>query len=214
MPLTLNLLHEEQKQLQARQRDPLKLGLLGLVGIGLLFMGYYAIRLMGSTALSARLRDRQAEWAKQEPLSNAALTREAELNLTLGAAKAVTKRIEGRFYWAPVLDTLQRAAPPSVQILTLLGNNDLNAEKVSLGVDGIAAGVEPRAAAEQFRIALAEALSKRFPGAVASFRSLEDSTGMATLGGKPLPTAKFSIDVTLKKTAAAVDPAPAPALRK
>lgn len=205
MPLTLNLLHEEQKQLQARQRDPLKLGLLGVVGIALLFMGYYAYRLIGSNSLGGRLRDRQAEWARQEPLSRAALTQESELNLTLGAAAAVTKRIEGRFYWAPLLDTLQRTTPPSVQILTLSGNNDLNSEKVSLGVDGIAAGAEPRAAAEQFRIGLAEALGKRFAGATASFRSLEDSTGIATLGGKPLPTAKFSIDVTLKKTAAAAD---------
>lgn len=209
MPLTLNLLHEEQKQLQARQRDPLKLGLLGLVGIALLFMGYYAYRLIGANSLNGQLRARQAEWARQEPLSRAALTQESELNLTLGAATAVTRRIEGRFYWAPLLDTLQRTTPPSVQILTFSGNNDLNGERVSLGLDGIAAGAEPRAAAEQFRIALAEALGKRFPGAVSSFRSLEETAGVATLGGKALPTAKFSIDLTFKKTAALADPAPA-----
>lgn len=214
MPLTLNLLHEEQKQHQARQRDPLKLGVLGLVGIALLFMGYYAVRLIGSNALTSRLHARQAEWARQEPLSRAALTQEAELNLTLGAAASVTKRIEERFYWAPLLDTLQRMVPPGVQILSLSGNNDVSSEKVLLGLDGIAAGVEPRAAAEQFRIALADALSKKFPGAVSSFRSLEEATGLATLAGKPLPTAKFSIDITLKKTAAAPPPEPARARSK
>ncbi len=214
MPLTLNLLHEEQKQLQARQRDPLKLGLLGLVGVALLFMGYYAYRLIGASSLSGQLHARQAEWARQEPLARAALTQEADLSLTLGAAAAVTKRIEGRFYWAPILETLQRTVPPAVQILSLSGNNELNGEKVLLGVDGIAAGPEPRAAAEQFRIALAEALSKKFPGAASTFRSLEETNAIATLDGKPLPTAKFTIDVNLKKPAAAPAPEPARPRRK
>ena len=206
MPLTLNLLHEEQKLLQARQRDPLKLGILGLIGIALLFMGYYAYRLVGASSLKSQLQGLQAQWAKQEPLSKAALTQEADLNLTLGAAATVTKRIEGRFYWAPMLEMLQRAVPPAVQVLSFSGSNDLVADKVIIGLDGIAAGPEPRAAAEQFRIALADAISKKFPGAVCSFRSREETTNMATLDGKPLPTAKFSIDVNFKKTPLAAAP--------
>lgn len=205
--LTLNLLHEEQKQLQARQRDPLKLGLLGLAGIALLFMGYYAYRLVGSNALTRQLQEKQAEWARQEPLSRTAIAQEADLNLALGASAAVTKRIEGRFYWAPLLETLQRVVPPGVQVLTLSGNNELTGEKVLIGLDGIAAGPEPRAAAEQFRIALLEALIKNFPGASSSFRSLEETSAMATLEGKPLPTAKFSIDVQFKKPPATAPPA-------
>lgn len=211
MPLTLNLLHEEQKQLQARQRDPLKLGMLALVGVALLFMGYYAYRLIGSNTLTSQLHARQAEWARQEPLSRAALAQETELNLTLGAATAVTRRIEERFYWAPLLGTVQRIVPAGVQILSLSGSNDLTTEKVVIGVEGIAAGAEPRAAAEQFRIALADALSKRFTGTVASFRSLEEATATVALAGKTLPTAKFSIDITLKKSAAVPTPAPEPA---
>ena len=149
MPLTLNLLHEEQKQLQARQRDPLKLGLLGLVGIALLFMGYYAYRLIGANALDGQLHARQAEWARQEPLSRAALAQETELNLTLSAAAAVTKRIEGRFYWAPLLETLQRVVPPGVQILSLSGNNEKKEEKVREMNELLKNDIEPQM--EKFR---------------------------------------------------------------
>lgn len=207
--LTLNLLHEEQKQLQARQRDPLKLGLLALAGIAVLFMGYYVYRLVDANSVAGVLRARQAEWNRQQPLAAAAQTQETELNQTIAAAAAVSKRIEGRLYWAPLLETLQRAVPPGVQINNFSGNNELSGERVTLVVDGVAAGPEPRAAAEMFRIGLAEALGKTFPGPSASFRTLEEAKDTALLDGKPTPTAKFSIDLNLKKPAAAVAPEPA-----
>lgn len=204
MPLTLNLLHEEQKQLQARQRDPLKLGILALVGVALLFMGYYGYRVLGASAQTNELHTRQAEWAKQQPLAAAAQTQEIELNGKLATAAAVSKRIEGRFYWAPLLDTLRRAVPPAIQVTNFSGSNDMAAEKVVIGVEGVGAGPEPRAAAEQFRIGLVDALGKKYQGVSASFRNLEESNAVVSLEGKTLPTVKFSIDVQMKK----VSPAP------
>jgi Tfp pilus assembly protein PilN len=199
MPLTLNLLHEEQKQLHQRKRDPLKLGLLSLGGVALLFVSYYAWRLFADSQLTAQLRDRQAQWAKQEPLAKAAEAQEASLNQTISTAKLVTQRIENRFYWAPLLDTLLKTVPPTIQLTSLTGSSETKDEKVSILLEGIAAAAEPRAGAEQFRTSLAEALGKKYPNVSTTFRNLEETVGTVNLDGKTLPTAKFTIDVQMQK---------------
>ena len=113
MPLTINLLHEQQFLLKQRQRDPLKLGLYALGGVAALFILYYGVRVAQSSALSSDLRQRRAEWTKQEPAAKAAEAQELESSGQVSAAALVAKRIDGRFYWAPLLETL-RAVPSYV----------------------------------------------------------------------------------------------------
>ena len=199
MPLTLDLLHEEHAQLQQSKRDPLKLGLYALVGVAALFIAYYGIRLVSVGSLKHQLAVRQADWRKQEPLATAAEKQEKEINEQLAAAAAVARRVEGRFYWAPVLEVLFKSVTSNVQLVSFNGNNEVRDEKVKLTLEGLAAGSEPRAAAEQFRTALAERLGKSFPDASATFRSLEESVTPVNLNGKPTPNARFTIEVSMKK---------------
>ena len=118
---------------------------------------------MPAAACAANLRNKQAEWAKQEPAAKAAATREAELSAKLLEADAVTKRIENRFYWAPVLDVLLKTVPPNVQIVNLTGNNDPKSDKISVLLEGIVAGDVPRIAADQFRTTLNDADGQAVP---------------------------------------------------
>jgi Tfp pilus assembly protein PilN len=212
MPLTLNLLHEEQKQLKARKRDPLKLGLLGMVGLALLFVAYYAYRLLSGASLESDLKQRQATWAKQEPLAAAAEAQEKSLNLSIAAAAVLTKRIEERFYWAPLLETIVKTVPPGIQLTGMSGSSDPKNEKITLSLEGIAAAAEPREGAEQFRKALIESLGKKYPGADISFKTLEEAPATVNLDGKTLPTARFAMDVQFPRKPAA-PAAPAPVLR-
>ncbi len=203
MPLNINLLHEEQLLLQQRKRDPLKLGLLALCGVALLFVAYYGYRVLGSNEIARDLRERQAKWASEAPRANAAAAQEKLLSVSLQQGQAVSRRIEGRFYWAPILASLSQAVTPNIQILEFDGSSagpsETVSNHVSISVDGIAADLEPRAAAEQFRQALAAQLGKTFKGATATFKNLDETKSSVLIGGRQVPGARFSIDVDLTR---------------
>ena len=212
MPLTINLLHEQQFLLKQRQRDPLKLGVYALAGVALLFLLYYGVRLAQSTALANDVRNHQAEWDKQAPAAKAADAKEAEYTAQVSAAAVVSKRIEGRFYWAPLLETLIKAVPAHVQIVNFSGANDQKADKINVTLEGIVAGDVPRLAADKFREDLNAVLSKTYQGVETSFRSLEEAATTVPLNGKNTPTARFIIEIKMNKPGAATAAAtPAPA---
>ena len=208
MPLTINLLHEEQFLLKQRKRDPLKLGLYALAGVAALFVMFYGWRLISSKSLESQLKAHQAEWAKQEPAANAAAAQEKELTAQVAAADVVSKRVENRFYWAPLLETLVKSVPPNVQIISLNGSNEQKNDKIMLTLEGIVAGDVPRLAADKFRTSLTESLGKKFQGVETSFRSLDDTATPVNLNGRSSPTAHFTIEVKMNKPSAT--PAPAP----
>jgi hypothetical protein len=201
MPLTINLLHEEQALLKLRKRDPLKLGLYALGGVAVLFIAYYGYRVIGSSSIKSQLQARQAAWARQEPKAASAEAQDKICNEKLGVANLVSQRIDNRFYWAPVLADLQRVVTPNVQIINFSGSSDPKDAKVTVVLEGLAAGAVPRAAAEQFRITLNDALSRAYKGAAATFRSLDETASAVTLGGSQIPTARFTIDVKLDRAA-------------
>ena len=213
MPLTINLLHEEQYQLQQRKRDPLKLGLYALGGVAALFVLYYGWRLISSTALSMQVRSREAEWAKAEPAADAAAAAEKDVTAQIAAAGVVSDRIEKRFYWAPVLELLGRNVPSNVQITNFVGNDE-KADTVTFVLEGIVAGDVPRLAADRFRTAFVDTFSKRYKGVTATFRSLEDSPTPVMVGGKSTPTARFNIEVGMTKPSATPAATPPPVRHK
>ena len=214
MPLTINLLHEEQFLLQQRKRDPLKLGFYALGAVAMLFFLYYAYRYASSGSLRGDLRARQAEWAKQEPAAKAAAAREADLSAKVAMSDAVGKRIENRFYWAPLLDGLLKSVPPNVQIVNLTGSNEQRADKITVLLEGVVAGEVPRIVADQFRDKITTQMAKQYPGATSSFRSLDDTSSTVNVGGRLLPTARFTIEVLFNKPYATPAETPAPEPRR
>ena len=213
MPLTINLLHEEQFLLQQRKRDPLKLGLYALAGVAALFVLYYFVRLAAGSTTISEMHAREADWAKQEPLAAAAAKREADLNGQITAAGSITRRIENRFYWAPLVETLARFVPPNVQLTGFTGGNDPKSDKVSLVLEGFAAGDVPRFAAEQFRTGIGDRLGKTYKNVTTAFRGLDETASNVTLNGKSMPTARFSIEIAFDKPSATPAPTPVPARR-
>ncbi len=213
MPLRLNLLHEQQAARAQRKRDPLKLGLYALGGVAALFVAYYLVRLGTSASLHSQLAGKKAEYSKKYelPLKNAD-AREKELTRTTAAASALTARVEGRFYWAPLLDVLLRTVPREVQLLGFGGNDDPKDKNVGFTLEGVAAGKEPRAVAEQFRITLGNNLNAKYGAGAANVRfrsgALEETKTTVALDGQQQLTARFTIEVTLRKPSAA-PPGPA-----
>lgn len=198
MALHLNLNHEIQKQRRQRRRDPLKLGMLALLVIGAGFFFYYFVRLSAAAKVTATLAQMQAQWQTLEPQEKEAKAREEVVTLAQKTAETLIARIEGRFYWGPVLELVQQVVPPEVQLTSFEGDysKDLKGRGI-IRLQGISAGPDPRKVADDLRSNLQAKFSDKFNPAVAKFGSLEDGPKQVQLNGKSVATAAFNITLEL-----------------
>jgi hypothetical protein len=207
MPLQLNLLHEEILEQRQRQRDPLKLSMyvgLGLAALLLLNYLWTGYRVLDS---KRRLNLVESEWAKVEPKVTTAQKRTEELNGIINTTKALDGFIDRRFYWAPVLEKVAHCVTPNIQITSLEGA--VEEEKgISITLDGVAGGREPRGVAEDFRQMLLEQIGKEQPTIKVEFKVLEDLDTTVSVGGNSVTTAHFVVMVGLDPFPKPAEPAP------
>src|SRR5438067_13363749 len=195
MALHLNLLHEEILEQRQRQRDPLKIGIMVLCFLGVLMLFNYMWKGYKTLEIRSRLNQVQADWAKIEPKVTGAQKRSAELNSIISTTKVLDGMIDGRFYWAPFLEKLSRCVALNAQ-LTSIDGTVLDDGKISIVIDGLAAGREPRAAAEELRQLLLEQLGQSYNDVKVEFKSLEDLDTIVKIGGSNQAMARFSINAT------------------
>jgi len=198
MALCLNLYHEIHKAKALKRRDPLKISIYGLSALAACFALYYFAQLVRMHSINDRYVKVKAEFDHLEPLSKAAKKREDELTKQTATSAAMVKRIEGRFYWAPLLAELTQVVPRDVQITRLGGEvTGDTLRHCSLTIDGLAAGSDPRRVAEDLRTAIAEKLSPHYKNVTSTFKSLEDGAETVAYNGKQVSTATFAILVQL-----------------
>ena len=210
MALHLNLYHEAITAKAIKRRDPLKLAMLGLVAVIAGFASYYVIELVKLHSINNSLAAVKGEFTKLEPLAKTAKKREDELNAQMKSGDLLVKKVESRFYWAPMLEQIMQVVPREVQVTRLAG--DIAGEGVrhcTISLDGLSAGADARKVAEDLRTALAEKFTASYKNVSSKFRSLEDGTEMVMLDGKQVPTAMFAISVDLYSGANAAPAQPA-----
>jgi hypothetical protein len=207
MPLQLNLLHEEILEQRQRQRDPLKLSIYAGIGLAALLVLNYLWTGYRVLESKRRLNLVQSEWAKVEPKVTAAQKRTEELNGIISTTKALDGFIDRRFYWAPLLEKVAHCVTPNIQITALEGT--VEEEKgISITLDGLAGGREPRGVAEDFRQMLLEQLGKEEPNVKVEFKTLEDLDTTVSVGGNNVTTAHFIVMVGLDPFPKPPEPAP------
>ena len=202
MALHLNLLHEEILEQRQRQRDPLKIGMLVLVSIGALLFLYYMWNAYRTLEIKGRLSAVQADWAKVEPKITAAKKKSEELTGTINTTRVLDEMIGNRFYWAPFLDRVARCVAPNTQLTGIdggIGDDKL----VHVSIEGVAAGNEPRAAAEDLRQLVLEQLGKNYSAVSVEFKTLEDLDTIVNVAGANMPMARFVLSVNFNTPAAA-----------
>src|SRR5919109_36157 len=185
MALVLNLLHEEILEQRQRQRDPLKIGLLVLSGLGALLFLYYAWNAYQTLQIKSQLSGVEAEWKKLEPKVTQAQKRSAELTDIINTTRVLDDYIDNRFFWGPFLEKLSRCVPPNAQITSMeasTGDEDKGGG-VTVTLDGVAAAREPRSPAEDLGQMLLEQLGKSYHDVKAEFKTLEDVETVANIGG-------------------------------
>jgi hypothetical protein len=201
MALHLNLLHEEFTEERQRKRDPLKLGIKALIGIGALLFLYYGWNAYQTIEINSQLGSARAEWQKVEPNVTAAQKRAAELHQIIDSTKVLDGFIDDRYYWAPLLALISHCVAPNIQLTSFDGATVETDHTISVTLEGIAAAREPRAAAEEFRQLLNEQLEKKKYGEVkVNFKNLEDLDTMISLQGVPTASARFILSVTFDPT--------------
>ena len=209
MALHLNLLHEEILEQRQRQRDPLKIGMMVLGALGALMLAYYLWNAYKVLEIRTRLGQAQHDWAKVEPKVTAAQKRSAELNSIISTTKVLDGMIDSRFFWAPFLEKLSRCVAMNAQ-LTGIDASLVEEGKVSFGIEGLAAGREPRAAAEELRQLLLEQLGQSYSEVKVEFKALEDLDTIVNIGGSNMAMARFGINATFSTVATKPSPTPGP----
>jgi hypothetical protein len=210
MSLQLNLLHEEILLARQRQRDPLKIGMMVMGVCGTLMVVYYMWNAYKTLEIRSRLGAIQHEWSKVEPKVTAAQKRSAELNSIISTTKVLDGMIDGRFFWAPFLEKLARSVAPNSQLMSIDGNVLDENRGVVVTIEGLSAGREPRAAAEELRELLSEQLRKSYNDVKVEFKSLEDLDTIVNIGGSNMPMARYTLSATFNPSATAPKPSPSP----
>lgn len=207
MALHLNLLHEEILEQRLRQRDPLKIGMLVLAGIGALMFLWYMGKAYQTLAIRNRLNTIQQDWSKVEPKVTAAQKRAAELKGIIGTTKVLDEMINSRFFWAPFLEKLSRCVALNAQITSIDGTVLDEEKNVNVMIEGLAAGREPRAAAEELRQLLLEQLGQSYRDVNIEFKTLEDLDTLVKISGVNIAMARFALSVTFNPFATGKSPA-------
>jgi hypothetical protein len=201
MALHLNLLHEQILEQRQRQRDPLKIGTMVLVGIGALLFIYYGWNAYRTLAIKARLSAVERDWGKIEPKVTAAEKRSNELNGIVRTTAVLDDYIEHRFFWAPFLEKLAHCVAPNTQLTSLEGTV-LEDKGISVMIEGVAAAREPRSAAEDLRQMLSEQLGQGgYSDVKVEFKALDDLDTIANVGGASMAMAHYILSVTFQPTA-------------
>src|SRR4026207_167110 len=210
MALHLNLLHEEILQQRQRQRDPLKIGMMVLVGIGALMFLWYMGKAYQTLSIRNRLGTIQADWNKTEPKVTAAQKRSSELKTIIGTTKVLDDMIDRRFYWAPFLEKLSRCVALNAQITSIDGTVLDDDKNVSIMIEGLSAAREPRAAAEELRQLLLEQLGQSYHDVNIEFKTLEDLDTLVKVGGANMAMARFALNLTFNPFAKGKTPTRTP----
>jgi len=201
MALHLNLLHEEFQEQRSRQRDPLKIGMMVLGGLGAIMVFYYMWNAYQTLGIRNRLSAVQHDWSKVEPKVTSAQKRSAELNSIISTTKVLDGMIDGRFFWAPFLEKLSRCVALNAQITSVDGTVLEDNKGVNVMIEGLAAGREPRAAAEELRQLLLEQLGQSYHDVKVEFKTLEDLDTLVRIGGANMAMARFSVSASFSQTA-------------
>ena len=198
MALRLNLYHEVIKAKALKRRDPLKISIYVLSAIGALCASWYLIQLVNMHNLTENLKRVKGEFDKLEPAAKASRKQEDTLTQQGKLSVQLEKRMESRFYWAPVLAEIMQLVPREVQITRMGGDvTGDGVRRCSLTIDGLSAGTDPRKVAEDLRTSIADKFSGKYKNVSSTFKMLEDGTEMVMLDGKQMSTATFAINVQL-----------------
>jgi hypothetical protein len=202
MALHLNLLHEEILEQRQRQRDPLKIGMQVLGGLGAVLVLYYIWNAYRTLEIKSHLATLNRNWTKVEPDVTAAQKRVQELNGVIKTTRALDDYIGNRFFWGPFLQKISECVAPNTQLTSLVGTVLEDNKGIEVVIEGLAAGREPRSVAEDLRQMLLEQLKQAYGDVKIEFKALEDLDQIVIVGGTHMAVAHYTLTIGWKQNSA------------
>ena len=200
MAIRINLFYEEQNREVQRKRDPLKLGMLGIVVVLGLIVVYHLFKMAESSRLQSQLNSLQQEWSTKEAEMKAAIKAQEDSQNAVNRAEALKKVVEERFLWGGVFQVIMDVVPLEVQLKSFAGTSEAQSDNVTIILEGVAAGNEPRSVAENLRRNLGEKLNELYGNTEVVFTLLENDDLQVVLDEQKLSTARFAIRASLKQS--------------
>jgi hypothetical protein len=200
MGLHLNLLHEEIQQQRDRQRDPLKIGIMVLGAFGAVLFLYYAWNAYRTIEIKSRFAAVDREWTKIEPSVTAAQKRADELTGIIKTTRVLDEYIDNRFFWGPLLQKIAHCIAPNAQLTSIQGTLLEDNKSIGVSIEGVAAGREPRAVAEDLRQMLLEQLAQSYSDVKIEFKTLEDLDTIVNISGSNTAMSRYALTVTFNPT--------------
>jgi hypothetical protein len=113
------------------------------------------------------------------------------------------------------LQKISRCVAPNTQLTSIDGSVSEETKDVGVIIDGVAAGREPRAAAEDLRQLLISQLSQSYSAVKVEFKALEDLDTIVNVGGANMAMAHYILTVTCNPAPPKSTPAtPAPRIKR
>src|SRR6202011_1214588 len=159
---------------------------------------YYMFNAYRTLEIKSRLSAVERNWTKIEPEVTAADKRVAELEGIIKTTSTLDNYIENRFFWAPFLQKGPPCVPPHAPLNSLDASVLDDNKGISVSLDGVAAGREPRSVAEDLRQMLIEQLGHGYSGVKVEFKTLEDLDTIVNVGGTNMPMAHYLLAINLK----------------
>jgi hypothetical protein len=104
--------------------------------------------------------------------------------------------IDDRFLWAPFLERLSRCVAPNAQLISVEGSVLDENKTVAVTIEGVSAGREPRAVAEDLRQMLLEQLGQSYKDVKIEFKTLEDLDTIVNISGTNTPMSRYALSIT------------------
>ena len=117
--------------------------------------------------------------------------------------------IDSRFFWGPFLEKLSRCVALNAQVSSIDGSV-LDDGRIAIVIEGLAAGREPRAAAEELRQLLLEQLGQSYTEVKVEFKTLEDLDTIVNIGGSNMAMSRFAINAAFATAATKPSATPVP----
>jgi hypothetical protein len=211
MAITTNLLQNKLKADLEKKLDPMKIGLLvGLVlGVGVVM--YYMVQQSVVNRVEGQVAQLAAQKKQLDNEAKTLATQRAQDEAKLAAIDGMAGRINHRFFWAPILEVLWKSTPPTVQITNFNSTVNMKTGEVKLNLECTAAGEEPRSVAEGYRNVLLTHFKTIDTNASTTYPNMIDSVVQVELDGKKLNQTIFSLGLTYTDPALAGKAAPPPA---
>src|ERR1035437_3153751 len=139
----INLYHEHLQKRRQHELDPLRMGVLVLMCVGVLLAGHYVLRIASSSSIIAKAMTLEKKYVKVQAQEKEIKEKEENFNKETKIADSLLRIVNEKVLWAPILSEISDSISEGIMLNIINGRvqeeplADL-ATDVGITIDGTA----------------------------------------------------------------------------